>query len=258
MLDGSSACYLTITDEKSGAWLASLVFEYGKICQVPIDEVRQMLIKTFERWGKAGSMRVDNGEPLGSPTLTITPPLALWLIAMDIDVIWNKPRCPQQNGVVERMQGTSSRWAEIEKIFNLTDLQIRLDKEAILQREHLPVKRLEKKSRLEAFPELETSRRIYQAEDFDINKSYTFLAKKIYTRKVSSAGTISHYGQVFSIGTKYKAQFMQLKFEIITCSWLIFDTQTNIKSIPAKHLNRDNILNLTVCQRTNTNFMSDT
>ena len=63
-------------------------------------------------------------------------------------MIWNKPRCPQQNGVVEKMQGTSARWAEVEKAANLSELQVRLDKEAILQREKFPVKRLQNKTRL--------------------------------------------------------------------------------------------------------------
>ena len=89
LLDNTSACYLTITDEKSGAWLASICFAYGRICQVPIEEIRPKLIECFIRWGKAGSMRVDNGEPLGSPTMTITPALSLWLIAIDID--WASP-----------------------------------------------------------------------------------------------------------------------------------------------------------------------
>ncbi|MDZ7934156.1 MAG: hypothetical protein U5M51_04145 [Emticicia sp.] len=200
---------------------------------------------------------VDNGEPLGSPTMSITPALPLWLIAMDIDMIWNKPRCPQQNGLVEKMQGTSSRWAEIEKIANLAELQTTLDKEAIIQREKFPVKRLQRKTRLESFPELETSRRVYDTNDFDPNKVYTFLAKKTYTRKVSTVGTISHYGQIVSVGTKYKAQYVQLKFEPTTKSWLIFDNESQIKSVPANHLSKENILNLTVCQRTATNFMSD-
>ena len=40
--------------------------------------------------------------------------LALWLIGLGIEVIWNPPRCPQANGVVERSQGTGKRWAEPE------------------------------------------------------------------------------------------------------------------------------------------------
>ena len=51
-LDGQSACYLTITDEKTGSWLCALTFAYGRISQVPVEEVRQRLIQYFIRWGK--------------------------------------------------------------------------------------------------------------------------------------------------------------------------------------------------------------
>ena len=182
--------------------------------------------------------------------MLMTSPLALWLIAMDIDMIFNKPKCPQQNAVVERMQSTSGRWVELDRIKDLNHLQTRLDEEALLQRQHLPVKRLGNKTRLEVFPQLETSRRIYQEEDFDENKVYSFLSKKLYTRKVSSAGTITHYQQVFSIGAKYKGEFVQLKFDTQTCSWHIFNSQAQIKTMAATHLSEESIKNLTTCQRT--------
>jgi hypothetical protein len=249
-LDGKSACYLTITDEKTGSWLSALTFGYGRISQVPVEEVRQRLIKYFIRWGKPGAMRVDNGDPLGHSTKLMTPPLALWLIAMDIDMIWNKPHCPQQNGVVENMQATSSRWVELDKIKDLDHLQVRLDQESFLQREKLPVKRLERKTRIQVFPELETSRRIYRTSDFDEQRVYNFLSKKVYTRKVSSVGTISHYGHVFSVGTKFKQQFVQLKFDNQSIEWVIYDSKMEIKRKKAHHLAKEAILNLTVCQRT--------
>lgn len=256
-LDGKPACYLTFSDEKSGAWLSSVAFGYARICQVPLEEIRQKIIETFTRWGKAGAFRVDNGEPFGSPTLTMTPPMALWLIAMDVDMIWNKPKSPQQNAVVEKAQCTSSRWAEVEKATDLQNLQKRLDDEAVLQREKLPVKRLQKRTRLEAFPDLETSRRNYCHTDFDPQKTYNFLSKKIYTRKVSTSGVIGHFGQVFSVGTKFKGQFVQIKFDKINQDWLVFENQSLIKAIPALHLSKENIQNLTVCQRTSKTIMSD-
>lgn len=77
--------------KKRRSWLSALTFGYGRICQVPLEQVRQRLIECLARWGKPGAMRVDNGEPLGHPTMRMTSPLALWLIAIDIDMIWNKP-----------------------------------------------------------------------------------------------------------------------------------------------------------------------
>lgn len=61
-LDGKAACYLTLSDEKSGGWLSSMAFAYGRIRQVPIGEVRAKLIEFFSGWGKPGAMRVDNGS----------------------------------------------------------------------------------------------------------------------------------------------------------------------------------------------------
>jgi hypothetical protein len=255
-LDGKAACYLTLTDEKSGAWLGATAFPYGRISQVPVHQVRLELMAHFLRWGKPGAMRVDNGAPLGHPTRQMTSPLALWLIAMDVDMIFNKPKCPQQNGVVERMQATSANWIEVEKINDLAHLQLRLDQESVLQRQLLPVKRLNNKTRFEAFPQLETAKRPYQADDFDEQRVYGFLAKKIYTRKVSSAGTVAHYQQVFSVGAQYKAQFVQIRFDVAGQCWQVFNHQQQIKAIPAAHLDKASIENLTTCQRTYKTAMS--
>ena len=38
--------------------------------------------------------------------------LALWLAGLGVPVHWNEPHRPQQNGVVERSQGTTQRWVE--------------------------------------------------------------------------------------------------------------------------------------------------
>jgi hypothetical protein len=105
---GQVGCYLTVTDEKSGAWLASLVFPHKRICQVPLHPVRGGLIGLFRRWGKPGAMRVDNGQPLGSPTANTTSALALWLIGFDIDMIFNKPYCPQSGCKIFRPAGRIS------------------------------------------------------------------------------------------------------------------------------------------------------
>jgi hypothetical protein len=242
--DGQVACYLTFTDEYSGAWLGSAVFAYHRINQVPVVEVRAACIRLFMRWGKAGSFRVDNGEPLGNPKMNATPALALWLIAMDVDMIWNKPRSPTQNAVVERMQGTSSRWAEVHKCANAVDLQTRLDTECVVQRTQLVVRRLNNQNRLQAFPELETSRRSFDELTFDAQRVYTFLAQKIYTRKVSSGGVLTFYGQKFNIGLKNKGITVEIKLNKTDLSWNFYDNQTLLATKPALHLSEENIKNL--------------
>jgi hypothetical protein len=56
-------------------------------------------------------VRVDDGAPWGSAG-DLPAALALWAIGLGPGVIWNPPRCPRANGVVEHPRGTGKRWAE--------------------------------------------------------------------------------------------------------------------------------------------------
>ena len=248
LLDGRQYCYLTITDECSGAWLDSIAFPYARISQVPLEVFRSELVNLFERWGKPGALRVDNGAPLGVPTMSSTSATAMWLIAMDVDVILNKPACPTENAKVERMQRVSANWAEIAKRKDLSDLQQHLSKEAFIQREKFKVKRLQGKTRLDSFPELETSRRLYDPTTFNAQRVYDFLSKKIYIRKASSKGMLMIYEQLYNMKTTHKGKIIHIRLNPKTCEWCFFDDKNVISVIKATHLAPDRILNLTVCQ----------
>jgi hypothetical protein len=218
---------------------------------VPIWEVRARLIEVFERWGKPGAMRVDNGEPLGDPTAQVTPALALWLIAMDVDMIWNKPRCPQQNGRVEKMQDTTARWAEVGQAANTTELQQRLDRVLAVQRGLYPVVRLEGLTRIAAFPTLQIKGRPYRDEDFDILRVYARISKNLYTRKVSAGGQIKLFGVFYQIGHGRRHQWVQVRLTPDGTSWLVTANYEFIKQLSPDNLSAEHVRNLTVFQRTN-------
>ena len=245
LADGTLCCYLTITDEYSGAWLDARVFPYYRICEVPVEDIRAELINAFKRWGQPGALRVDNGEPFGTSRRSYTPVLSLWLIGKDVDMIWNKPATPQENGKVERMQGTSSRWAEPEKCLSPASLQKRLDEEALVQREQFHVKRLEDKTRLGVFPQMETSRRPFSEQSFMIQRTYDFLAQKIYVRKTSPSGALMLYGQIFRLGVVNKGKTIRIKLHSTTCEWCFFDDNKEIKRLKAETILEENILKLT-------------
>lgn len=211
--------------------------------------MQQTLVRIFERRNKPGAFRVDNGEPLGSPANDTAPPLSLWLIAHDIDMIWNKPRSPQMNGVVEHMQDTSSRWAEIHHCGTYGELQRRLDQEALVQRRHFPVTRLKNKTRLEAFPDLEKSGRAWRPDDFCPRRVYEFLAKKTFTRKVSSNGQITQGGRCIGGLSKFKKLSVQLKFNPDDLHWEIYHDYKCIKRVcAADQLSPERLQNLSVYQ----------
>ena len=191
--------------------------------------IRSKLEQIFERRNKPGAFRVDNGEPFGAPTNDTPPPLALWLIAYDIDVIWNKPRCPQMNGVVEHMQDTSNRWAEIHQCASYQQLQQNLNREAIIQREHFPVTRLKNLTRKQAFPQLEVSSRLWNPDLFCPQRVYEFMSKKIFNRKVSSSGQINLCAKRFAGLSEVKNLFVQVRFNPADLHWEVYHQSKCIK-----------------------------
>jgi transposase InsO family protein len=115
--------------------------------------VQQALRLIFSRWGLPRSFRVDNGPPWGSSSDWPTE-LALWLIGLGVAMRWNPPRRPQDNGVIERSQGTGKRWAEPGSCHDVQELQERIDEMDRIQREVYPS--IQGQSRRQAFPKLET------------------------------------------------------------------------------------------------------
>jgi transposase InsO family protein len=215
---------------------------------VPPIEVRDALCEVFERRNKPGSFRLDNGDPLGSTNDT-PPALGLWLIGYDIDMIWNKPRSPQSNGLVERMQGTSSRWAEIKNCANYEELQKRLNEEAFIQRNLFPVSRLKNQTRIEVHPNLEKSQRVWDINTFDEQKTYAFLAKRTFNRSVSNQGQITHFKKTISGMKEQKGQRVQTKLNSTSMEWMVYHDYKVIRTFSAlPQLSVEALKNLSIFQ----------
>lgn len=167
-------------------------------------------------------VRVDNGRPLGDPKQDIIPALALWLIGMGIKVIWNPPARPQKNGKVERSQGVMARWTEFEKCSDQQELQERLLRAANFHNFHFPIRRLGGKTRIETYPDMLHTGRIFRPSDFKLNRVLIKLKRCSWERKVSYNGQISHYGKRFSVGTTYRHQIVSIKIDARKNSWQVF------------------------------------
>ncbi len=222
---------------------------YHRISQVPLELVQKTLVSIFERRNKPGSCRVDNGAPLGMPSNDMPPALALWLIGHDIDMIWNKPYCPQMNGVVEKMQDTSQRWAEVNTAASYEILQQRLNEQAHIQRQVYPVTRLNQQTRAQVYPNLEKSERQWKTSNFDVQRVYKFLAQRIFNRKVSKSGQLTHGGQKISGLYAYRGKTVQIKLDPKNLSWCISCDYKIVTTIDAsKTLSEIQILNLSIFQ----------
>jgi hypothetical protein len=169
-------------------------------------------------------MRVDNGNPWGSCG-DLPTPFALWLIGLDIEVIWNPPRRPQDNGVVERSQGVASNWAEPDRCRNSAELQRRLNEEDRVQRESYPHGAF--RSRLEAYPSLNHSGRSYSAAWERGHWSWEAvlgqLAGVIMPRRVDCSGKIGLYNDKLYVGSVIRGKEVVVHFDAGAVEWVISD-----------------------------------
>ena len=158
--------------------------------------MQEQLRLAFGRWGLPGRFRVDNGWPWGAlgdfPT-----ELALWLIGLGVAMHWNNPRRPQENGVIERSQGTSARWCEPWTCRSPAELQSRLERMDRLYREVYPYR--DRRSRLEVFPNLVHTGRPYdraaEARLWEWSRVTQHLASIVPLRRVDQSGKVSIYNK---------------------------------------------------------------
>ena len=77
------------------------------MAQVPEAAMCEAVNHCFEKEGLPVRIKIDNGLPLVHPHQRDLPTrTVLWWVGLGIEVVCNKPRCPQQNGTVENLQGT--------------------------------------------------------------------------------------------------------------------------------------------------------
>jgi hypothetical protein len=223
----------------------------GRWTQVPPTDVQAQLRLAFGRWGRPERFRVDNGVPWGSwgdlPT-----DLALWLIGLEVGVDWNPPARPQDNGVVERSQGTAKRWGEPWTCDSPEELQRRLVEMDGIQRQEYPS--VGGRSRLEAYPGLAHSGRIYTPEWEDTHWSLAavgaHLAGYAVRRRVDGTGTISLYNRNHYVGIIHKRKTVYVMFDPGVREWIFADEEgRQLGRQAATRISREDIMGLTVTHR---------
>jgi transposase InsO family protein len=219
---------------------------------VPGAESQKTLRRAFRQWGLPEHIRVDNGSPWGSPRGDLPSELALWLIGLRIDVIWNEPRRPQQNGVVERSQGTGKRWAEPGACVDVAELQSRIDIMDKIQRDEYPA--IDGKSRREAFPALAHSGRPYCEEDepsmWNLELALNHLSGYTVAREVTANGSISLGNRSRYVNAKLKGKRAFVTLDPVSVEWVVADKDGVCHNrIKADELTAERIIGLNVNNR---------
>jgi hypothetical protein len=180
--------------------------------------------------------------------------LALWLLGLGLDMVWNRPRHSTDNAVIERAHGVCQRWVEPETCADLATLQARLDRFTTLQREAYPGP--DGQSRLAACPGLAGSGRPYAAAaegaQWDETRVWAALRDRSWSRRVDQVGRISLYNRAVGVGRAWAGTTVtvQLARRGRQPIWVIRAADgTLIREQPAPELRRGRIRSLTVSHR---------
>lgn len=250
LADGSRVSWLRVIDEASGAVLLTRVFPCAHWNEVGKQPVQTFLRDSFYRWGLPQGMRVDHGRPWVS-SWGLPSDLELWLAGLAVALHMIRVRCPEDNGTIERSQGTGKRWAEPQCCASPQHLQQRLDEEDRVQRE---VYRDDQgQTRRERFPGLLNSGRgyapLWEKYHWDMQAALACLAAHPVKRKVNKQGQVSVYDHHHRVGRDYAEQEVEVRFDTASQQWCFLVGETAVGKCPAFQISQEKIVGLELGSR---------
>lgn len=217
---------MNIADEATTAHLKAEVHPFDTVVKIPLATAIQTVNTCFERWGLPQQIKIDNGFPFVNPRHMDIPTKAkLWWIGLGINVIQNRPSCPQENGAVECLQGIMNCWSNPKGYSSIEAFQKRLNEESNFQRNGYRMPNKKNYTRKELFPELETNKRRYNPKKFQMKHIYKYLSRQAWTRKVSKFGEVSFFGKRHYLGAKNARHVITVTFDPIDKQWMFHNTE---------------------------------
>ena len=111
----------------------------------------------------------------------------------------------------------------------------------------LPCATLDNQPPLVAYPQAHHSGRPYrlewEAELLDMERIDSYLGRGRWFRRVASNGIVSLGGTIYYVGTKWKQQQIEVKFDPDTRQFLCFDaTAQMLKTFPLKGISTESLM----------------
>ncbi len=167
-----------------------------------------------------GTVFYDNTTPSPWPTR-----LHLWLLALGIDVSFTRKRRPTDHAIVERTHQTITQQAVSGQSWSTPEaFWAGLDRRREALNHHLPVRTLDRRAPLQAFPDAQHSQRHYsperEAELLKLQHVYDFLAGGRWFRRCNHSGLV-HIGQSnYYLTTGWTGLDIELKFDPQTVEFI--------------------------------------
>lgn len=213
-----------VSDEASGAPLARylhILKAKGNRQGLTMRDVQNDLRQIFTQWGLPDALRMDRDSLfVGSSRLEWPGTLLLWLVGLGIQPLINRAFRPTDNAMVERSHRTWKGDVLVGGRFaDLLVLQAQSDQALEDRRCHLPSrhKGCNRHSPAQAYPELMTPRRRYQAHQertlFDLQRVDAYLSQWTWRRQVDSTGKISLANRNHLVDRTYRGQIVKVRFD---------------------------------------------
>ena len=178
--------------------------------------------------------------------------LALWVIGLGVEMHWNTPNRPQENGVIERSQGLAKTWGEPSRCQTVRQFQNRINREDRLQREKYPS--IDGLPRMTAYPDLRHSGRVYslawEQRHWDWSRVLVHLSGYAVQRRVDSSGKIGLYSGKLYVGTLHKGRGVYVQIDPDRIEWIVSNPKgQQLRCIPAEEMKPRAIRTLKTKQR---------
>ena len=203
----------------------------------------QVVNHCFEKEGLPEEIKIDNGLPLVHPHERDLPThTVLWWVGLGIKVVYNKPRCPQQNGTVENLQGTCFRWSNPGECQSAEMLQASLDEANRIQRNVFRLREKQGKTRQELYPQLATNPRRLTPQSFDYERVKQYLAQKVWQRILPKSGTIKFANTDIYVSNKLFGQTVSVTFDPVETKWVVRSVTGELLKISDKEIFSENMI----------------
>lgn len=232
---------MNIGDEATAAHLKAKVYETDRVSKICPKAATRDINQSFSKWGMPQVIKIDNGRPFIVPnSATVPTPTVLWWVGLGIKVIQNTPCRPQENGIVECLQGIMCSWSNPKNQPDSQSLQKRLDEESDFQRNDYRMPARKYKSRIELYPELENNTRKYDPKLFKMSRVYKFLSEKIWQRTIKKLGQVSLFGKPVYIGNQYAGEEITITFDPIEKQWVFRKHDGTLLKTSKKQVPKEN------------------
>lgn len=211
--------------------------------EVPQQLMAKAVNRCFVKEGLPRRIKIDNGEPLVYPHERDLPTLTvLWWIGLGIEVIYNKPRCPQQNGTVEGLQGVCFRWANPAQCASLEELQHAVNEANRIQRCVYSLRTKNHQTRSTIYPQLQTNPRPFHPRLFDFDRVKQYLSQKVWKRTIKRNGCVKFYAAEIYIAQILSGQIVTITYDPVEEQWVVRHANGTLLKTSTKALITEEII----------------